>query len=160
MNCIVYESSQTFFGSAETPPIVDCYLDQPLILVVEDDPTLRDLLKDILTEEAPYQVMAASCGQIALQQLVRLATRGQMPALLLIDYQLGRGMTGIDVYDQLQTQPGLARIPTILMSANPPRELLQARGLHCLAKPFEVGDLLRVVEETLGCSEALREEMV
>src|SRR5690349_22918289 len=111
MNCIL----------AETPPIVNCYLDQPLILVVEDDPILRDLVKDILTEEAPYQVMVASCGQIALQQLIRLTAMGQVPALLLIDYQLGRGMTGIDVYDQLQTQPGLAGIPTILMSANPPR---------------------------------------
>jgi CheY-like chemotaxis protein len=146
MNCIF----------AETPPIVDGYLDQPLVLVVEDDPTLRDLLKDILTEEASYQVMVASCGQIALQQLVCQAAKQQVPALMLIDYQIGRGMTGINLYDQLQASPGLAAIPTILMSANLPRELIQARGLKSLPKPFEVGDLLRVVEETLACSEVLR----
>jgi CheY-like chemotaxis protein len=146
MNCIF----------AETPPIVDCYLDQPLVLVVEDDPTLRDLLKDILTEEASYQVLVASSGQIALQQLVCQAAKQQVPALMLVDYQIGRGMTGIDLYDQLQISPGLAAIPTILMSANLPRELIRARGLKSLPKPFEVGDLLRVVEETLGCSEVLR----
>lgn len=145
---------------AETPPIVDYYLNQPLVLVVEDDPILRDLMKDILTEEASCQVIVASCGQIALQQLVCQAAKQQMPDLILMDYQIGRGMTGIDLYDQLQATPGLAAIPAILMSANLPRELIRARGLKCLPKPFEVGDLLRVVEGMLGCSEALREEMV
>jgi CheY-like chemotaxis protein len=150
MNCIF----------AETPPIVGCYLDQPLVLVVEDDPTLRDLLKDILTEEASYQVIVASCGQIALQQLALLMAKQHVPDLMLIDYQIGRGMTGIDLYDQLQASPELTAIPTLLMSANLPRELIEARGLKSLPKPFEVGDLLRVVEEMLGCSEVLREEMV
>lgn len=53
--------------------------EKPLILVVDDEPDIRELIKDILEDEA-YQVIVAANGDEA-----RNALAAQSPSLVLLD---------------------------------------------------------------------------
>ncbi len=61
------------------------------ILVVEDDPELRELLALILKDEG-HRVMAAPDGISALELVARGAVQ---PDLILADYNLPNGMDGL-----------------------------------------------------------------
>lgn len=112
---------------------------QPIILVVEDDDSLRDLLCMLLADEyLDYHVVGASCGPEALA-LVRELGR---PCFLLLDYELGSRMNGIDLYDVLHVDLATERIPAIMLSGRLPTAALQERCIPSMSKPFELDALL------------------
>ncbi len=116
------------------------------VFIVEDDPTIRDLLVEALTEEIPFlQCIPLSTGQAALRTSIL-----QPPDLLICDYLLG-DTTGIEVYDQLRSRMGWEEIPTLFVSATPPWHEIKARHLACLEKPFDLDELLTVVNTLLYC---------
>ncbi len=119
--------------------------DAPTVLIVEDDPALRDLLREALTEEYPdVRIHSASTGQQALA-----LTAQARPHLLLLDYHLATSMTGIEVYDRMHTC-GESLIPTIMLSADAPLEELDARHIRNLGKPFDLEMLLERVGRELS----------
>src|SRR5581483_5799769 len=59
--------------------------------------------------------------------------------------------TGIEVYDQLRSRMGWEEIPTLFVSATPPWHEIKARHLACLEKPFDLDELLTVVNTLLYC---------
>ena len=71
------------------------------ILVVDDDPDMRETLEMIL-EAAGYSVTTASDGEECL-----IALKKRKPDLLLLDLLMPR-MDGFDVCKALSTDPGLA----------------------------------------------------
>jgi CheY-like chemotaxis protein len=115
---------------------------QKTILVVEDDTSIGEIIALTLSEETSFQVHLASSAQEALKIL-----RKVVPAIFLLDYQLP-SMTGLQLYDYLQTLPEFAQIPTIMMSANLPWRELEKRNILGLQKPFEIDELIEVVERT------------
>jgi len=80
------------------------------ILVVDDDPTIVDLVIETL-REAEYLCCAAYDGESAL-----LAIESARPALVFLDLNLP-DLTGLDVVAQLYRQ-GLSHVPVILMTAD------------------------------------------
>lgn len=66
------------------------------IYVVEDDPLTASLLSTMLKQTYEAEVMVFDDGQTALA-----ACRKKFPDILILDYQLP-GMTGIEIYNQLQ----------------------------------------------------------
>ena len=115
---------------------------QKAILVVEDDASIGEIIALTLSEETSLQVYLASNGQEALKIL-----REVVPAIFLLDYQLP-SMTGLQLYDYLHTLPEFAEIPTIMMSANLPWRELEKRHILGLQKPFEIDELIEIVERT------------
>ena len=116
------------------------------ILVIEDDPDMRDLLQLLLRGEG-HTVLAASTGPAALDIAVRGAVA---PTLVLADYNLPGGMTGLQAALGLrETFPG---VPAIILtgdiSAGKMRDVMQA-GCRQLNKPVKPRDLLRLVGEML-----------
>jgi CheY-like chemotaxis protein len=115
------------------------------ILVVDDDPIIRDMMVDILALEG-YPIEVVSNGQEALEKL-----RGPEGYLVFLDL-LMPNMNGRDVCEQLNAEPEIrARHIIILMSALD--NLASARTLHVnstLPKPFAVEDLLRIVQPYMG----------
>jgi len=111
------------------------------ILVVEDDPVLRDMLRWLLEDEG-FPVEEAADARQAL----RLLAAGRYAAVLL-DWNLPDA-DGSDVADGLRALHG-DRIPVILVSALPlwalgPRaELIGAAAWF--AKPFSADELLTAV---------------
>ena len=112
----------------------------PIILVVDDDPNVRWVLVDMLSE-AGYTVEQASDGLAALKQIGR-----QVPDLILSDVRMPQ-LDGIGLATTLA--PHTPAIPILLMSANPlPHDCL----LPFIRKPFTLEALLTLMARTLPVS--------
>ncbi|MBA3534211.1 MAG: response regulator [Ardenticatenales bacterium] len=113
------------------------------ILVVEDDPSLAELLQMVLEEEG-YEVRLAGHGKAALRQL-----GVQPPDLVMSDVMMPH-LDGCELYRRMQQAAHLAAIPVILMSAVALRpwetDLVPPTFLP---KPFEVEQLLGYVGQLL-----------
>ncbi len=111
------------------------------VLVVDDDPEIRDTLLDFLREEG-YQVQGASDGRAALQIL---AQEGGW--VVFLDWMMP-GMDGRAVVQALQTSPQLrAANQFILMSATARWRLEGVQlgagiFLAALPKPFDLEEVL------------------
>src|SRR5262245_12251383 len=81
------------------------------ILVVEDNRDTAALLRDLLEAEG-YQVESASTGEAAFEMLELTPDLD----LLVLDLMLP-GMSGYEVIERLRTQPELASLPVLVLSA-------------------------------------------
>jgi CheY-like chemotaxis protein len=97
----------------------------PTILLIEDHPMNRKLVRDIL--EFQFTVAEASSAESALEQLQTLR-----PDLILLDIQLP-GMDGLTLVRRLKGDPDTAAIPVVGLSAHAmPRDVEQARDAGCI----------------------------
>jgi CheY-like chemotaxis protein len=117
------------------------------ILVVEDEPDLRDLVSQVL-ESRGYKVVSAGSGAEALETW---AKRSGNIDLLLTDMVMPDGLTGVKLAERLTTEsPGLRVIFTSGYSAGMPgTELANIEESHFLAKPYRPSTLLEVVRRRL-----------
>ena len=115
----------------------------PTILVVDDEPTILDLLVQLLDDEG-YATLAAPDGVAALELLAREAAD-----LVLLDVMLP-GLDGPGVVRRLREQPRTAAIPVVLMSAARQPGLDGLDHVAFLRKPFDLDQLLAIVARALG----------
>jgi two-component system response regulator MprA len=135
----------THSSDATTIPLVSW------VLVVDDDPDVRETLRRALHEEG-YGLCEAADG---VQALTALRTSAR-PLVTVLDYRLP-GMTGGDVLAALAADPQVAgRHTFVLVTADPewlpPGLVLWAdrRGIRIVPKPFDVDGLLAAVAEAAG----------
>jgi CheY-like chemotaxis protein len=107
------------------------------ILVVDDDPDIRDALHDILAD-AGYDVSLANHGKMALDVLGKI----DRPCLILLDMMMPE-MDGAQFLHVLRQDPTAQSIPVVLCTASGRNTLPGAQGL--LKKPFELDELLATV---------------
>jgi CheY-like chemotaxis protein len=113
------------------------------ILVVDDEPHIRQLLHEELSD-AGYRVVEAADGSTGLDQ-ARLAP----PKLIILDV-LMPGVSGLDVTIQLRADPGTADIPIIILSVTEDaKDALDLGADACLTKPVDVPLLLGTIEQML-----------
>jgi CheY-like chemotaxis protein len=115
-----------------------------LILVIEDDENIGEIIVQVVQSETPCQAMRVTDGFQALELMQCIK-----PQLFLIDYRLP-GMNGLELYDHLRAQAEFSRVPAILMSANAPVQELRKRDLYYLRKPFELEELLQLIDQFVG----------
>jgi CheY-like chemotaxis protein len=112
------------------------------ILVVEDDPSLRGALRDVLRQHG-YKVAVAENGEAALTRLVE----GLRPCLILLDLMMPQ-VDGWDFLAQRRLDPSLAAIPVVVLSsyltASERDSVLPAVAF--LKKPIDMGVLVAEVE--------------
>jgi CheY-like chemotaxis protein len=117
------------------------------ILIVDDDPLVCQWLTDVLTSEG-HQAEAVEGGRAALERL-----RETPFDLVLTDLRMP-DLDGIGLYQELErTQPRLAqRVIFVSGNSGEPRyqRFLVGREDRKLAKPFDVGQLTRLVRSRLG----------
>jgi DNA-binding response OmpR family regulator len=118
-------------------------MSEKLILVVEDDEAIGTLLVQLLAQEACYQALLAVDGFEALN-----VVREVKPDLFILDYQLP-AMNGIQLYDSLHAISRLENVPAILLSARLPQYEVEKRSLIGLGKPFDLDELLEMVNKAL-----------
>ncbi len=111
------------------------------MLVVDDDPDIRDTLRYVL-EDAGYPVYTAENGREALEVL---SSASALPGLILLDLMMPV-MSGDELLRALKQVRALATIPVTIVTASgaPPHPL--AAGL--LKKPVDLDALLRIVKKT------------
>jgi two-component system CheB/CheR fusion protein len=118
------------------------------ILIVEDDPEVRENLELFLKEEG-YDAAAAVDGPAALELAVRRTIR---PDLVLADYNLPNGMNGIQICQELRRE--LSRpIPFIILTGDISTEALRDIALHdCVQfnKPVKLRALTQAIERLLA----------
>jgi CheY-like chemotaxis protein len=112
----------------------------PTILVVDDDPDVRDVLALVLELEG-YAVERAIDG---LDALLALRT-APLPAAIVLDLEMP-SMAGVEFRAAQLRDPALARIPVLVLSASGRTVGAQLR----LPKPVEPEALVRAVRELAG----------
>jgi CheY-like chemotaxis protein len=118
----------------------------PTILIVEDDLLLLELASLLLAEQG-YEILQARSARQALEIL---AEQQEPPRLFLLDHDLGPGMTGLELFDQLRAQPAYQDIPAMMASALlPPCEELEQRSITALQKPYDIDQFVNLVEAVL-----------
>ncbi len=110
------------------------------IIVVEDDPSIAEVLVLILRHEH-YRVEVFNNDSFISGLL------DDMPGLILLDLWLS-GVNGKDTCLQLKTNEALQQIPVVIISANRDIKLYseEACADAYLAKPFDMDDLLSMVQ--------------
>jgi DNA-binding response OmpR family regulator/predicted Ser/Thr protein kinase len=106
--------------------------------VVEDNPDMRALVKDICSEE--YEVIEAENGLIGLEVIQQ-----NNPALVLLDVMMPQ-MDGHEMLRRVRADPAMASVPVILLTAKAGSEAmlegLESGANDYLGKPFEARELL------------------
>jgi two-component system phosphate regulon response regulator PhoB len=121
-------------------------VDQPSVLLVEDEPAQREVLAYNLEADG-FRVVKAEDGEEALM-LVDEAT----PDVILLDWMLPN-VSGIEVCRQLKTRASTRGVPIIMISARS-EEVDRVRGLETgaddyVVKPYSVVELMARVRAQL-----------
>jgi two-component system CheB/CheR fusion protein len=117
------------------------------VLVIEDDPDVRELLRLVLEREG-HDVSTATDGAAALDLVTQKSLR---PEIILADYNLPGGMTGLRTAAKLQAQAGL-EIPVIILTGDISTAALQAiANQECrqLNKPVKIAELTQAIQQLL-----------
>jgi len=113
------------------------------VLVIDDDPVALRLVRLVLQTEG-HKIISASDAISALQ----LLGQGSRPDLIISDVMMP-GMLGTELVEQLATQPELAHVPVVLLSAYHVCD--QRCGTAAfMAKPFAPETLVALVDELLA----------
>ena len=118
------------------------------ILVVEDDPDVRELVELLLAGEG-HQVTAAPDGHAALA----LVDEGRIdPDLVLADYNLPNGMDGLEVAAKLRERLR-HQVPVIILTGDISTTTMRdIRSQHCvqLNKPVKLKEMMQAIERLLA----------
>jgi CheY-like chemotaxis protein len=110
------------------------------VLIIEDEEQVAELLAEVLGE-ADYRVAIAADGVRGLEAISR-----SHPRLVLCDVMLPR-LSDVEVLHQIRANPSAAAPAVIMMSAAAPPAL--PPDVPFLAKPFDLEDLLSLVDDRL-----------
>lgn len=105
------------------------------IMIVEDDPDIREIAVMALEDLGGFEVMAFASGADALERVEAVA-----PDLVLLDYMMA-GMDGAEVLRRLRAEPATAGIPVVFVTAKASEsEIERLRDMGAAAvitKPFD-----------------------
>ncbi len=116
-----------------------------IIMVVEDEPSVRQLIAEML-RDAGHDVVECAGGEEALRVLDSV-----QPALITLDLAMP-SMDGFQFLGLVRSRPGMARVPVVFITAAPEflREQIAEQGEPVIGKPFLMGQLLEAIEGLLA----------
>lgn len=137
------DRSKDTCSRTETPPwsMPDGQLAIPTILVVEDDPDIREMLA-VLLDLAELSAVTCGTAEAALDLL-----REQQVDLVLTDYALP-GESGLWLLDRAAEEGLIRDTPVLVVTAYP--EPAGLAGYEVIQKPFDLDDLVGRVRMRLG----------
>ena len=130
---------------------LQCQAQKRRIAVIDDDAVFVELMHDLLANGEGYDVVSTSHWPEALEFI-----KDTQPDVVILDLMMGREQIGWAVLDLLRDEPATSDIPVILCSAAAPalQQSSVRAGRHgiveTVAKPFDVDDLLGVIERSLA----------
>lgn len=128
--------------------------DAQIILVVEDNPEMRDYIIGFLTKD--YQIISAENGKEGLQK-----TRQEKPDLIISDLMMPE-MNGMEFLQQLRENKSLRDIAFIMLTARADDEDrisgYQAKADEYITKPFSREELMLRIKNLLQTRKQLEEK--
>jgi CheY-like chemotaxis protein len=123
-------------------------LRQSQVLVVDDEPLIRELVADALCEVG-FEVRSAANGVEALEVL-----RGWLPHVIVLDLMMPQ-LDGLGFSEMLRLNPRFATIPLLLVTAAyAPYDSAQRMDVSAvLTKPFELDHLVDLVRTLAGTAQ-------
>ena len=120
----------------------------PVILVVDDDESIRELMLAAL-ETMGATVVLAEDGEEGLR-----VARSVRPDLAIIDLEMPR-LDGARLISLLRAESAFAHLPILLCTAHP--RFVRLVGVPVLPKPFRLGALLDTVQELVPVASSAAE---
>ncbi len=119
----------------------EAFLEQHEVWLLDNDPTVLKAMAQLLTDWGATVTQASNREQLPLDKAA--------PDLLIFDYHLDRGDTGIDVLKVVRQHYGEHTIAAIINSADPDewvREQVIAEHASFLPKPIKLAALKRLIK--------------
>ena len=117
---------------------------QPSILLVEDDAINATVIKKFLSKNFKVDIASKSIQSIEMAKTDNYS-------LFLLDINLGRGMNGIDVLNEIRKMPKYANTPIIASTAytmkGDKERLLQAGFDDYISKPYTMHEIILKVQQ-------------
>ena len=128
-------------------------IEQQVVLIVDDDRSVRELLAALIGDETGRPVVLARDGLEALDRAL-----DSRPSVVVLDMRLP-GIDGHEVARRLKAHPRTAAAEIVAVSASAdPDEAFAAGCDYFVPKPFDLEQLLLVVETALVRTNPLTEE--
>jgi CheY-like chemotaxis protein len=115
----------------------------PLILVVDDDESIRDLVAMALAPLG-YVVIGAADGCEAMAMIA-----ARPPVLVISDVEMP-DVDGLELYRALRAQPETETLPFVFVSCSDRMKSLGPEAPPSLRKPFDLERLVALVLEVLS----------
>jgi CheY-like chemotaxis protein len=112
------------------------------ILVIDDDPNVRDYIVSLLDDNG-----YATCWAENVQQGLEVA-KNEKPDLITLDLEMP-GEWGPRFYRHMSQDPDLKNTPVIVISGLSGNEYAIGKAVASLTKPFDRDQLLKVIRENL-----------
>jgi len=119
---------------------------KPLILIAEDDPSVRMTLEFVLEDEG-FDVLMAEDGEAALQ-----AAGERIPDVILLDQMMPK-MDGKQVLSALQQDEATSSIPVLILSGMARGPDDEWPGAQFVGKPFSPEDLIERIRHVIGAGD-------
>jgi CheY-like chemotaxis protein len=119
----------------------------PCVLIADDEPMMRQLIRETLSADPALSFIEVDNGLAALEQ-----AGTHHPELIILDIMMPQ-MNGIEAYRAIRADPALSTTPVILVTAYGDLALAVVRyqtgPTSVIKKPFEDADLMRTVSQAL-----------
>jgi len=116
-----------------------------LVLVVDDEPTIRELIAEVL-REGQFEVETAANGAEALDRM-----RQRLPSAIVLDLMMPQ-LDANGFVELKRLNPRFDAVPIVLVTAafGAPADAERLGAQACLTKPFELDELVKVVAQLVG----------
>ena len=122
------------------------YLQQPLILVIDDEPEVLGEVAAVLSG-AGYACHCCGTAEAALQ-----AARSTTPDLIISDINLD-GQSGLELCEEIKRADALSDVPVMFLSGAKVPDIIRRShavgGTYYLRKPFDPDVLMELVDKAL-----------
>jgi DNA-binding response OmpR family regulator len=120
----------------------------PAVLVLDDEPGIRDSLQRLLLQYGYSPIAAAT-----LDEATQLMAATPVDALI-IDVRLGQGHTGLELLESLRMRPGFEKTPVIVFTggvlSDAEKGLITRMRAYLFVKPEGFRSLLQFLDTLTG----------
>lgn len=111
-----------------------------MVLVVDDDPEIREILREVITRKG-FKVITAESGELALEEMGK-----QHFDLIFLDLVL-QGMSGVDALAAIKEKDKKAVVVIVTGYGDDPIALdaMSLGPLFLIRKPFRTSDIVEVL---------------
>lgn len=126
------------------------------MMIVDDDATIRDLLKIILKKNYACNITEAENGAMALEKL-----KSEIPDLILLDLSMPI-LDGIQTLNEIRNNPVTRNLPVIIITALNEKDtiahLIEKGICDYILKPFEKTETIKRINKILAKKTSLNDK--